>query len=274
MGGIAVAGNMIASSYSVNSANRPAVTSNGSYALTVGGTVALSSAHIGGGLHYPATGYTNVGFTNSSLAVNAGVNFASNASTLAMLSVAVGNLAASGSISLVYGGLTFTGINSSVEIFNLTPSQLQAATWVPAFQNIAANASFIVNINGGGGNVVIPSFSWNTFDNRNVLFNIRNAPNITFNNVGFLGSVLAPQSTVLNGGGNLNGNIIVGNWNSNIEVHDHSQANNYDYYWDTVDVPGLIIGSTSSDVPEPRSIALFMLGLGVMSVYRIGKQHS
>lgn len=265
MGGVAVAGNLTASSYGVNSASRPGATGAGNYALSVGGAVNYSNGQVWGGQYYPAGGYTNVGFVNATAAAGPGVDFAANAGYLTGLSSAVAGLTATGSVSQQYGGLIFNGSNSAVEIFNLSSTMLQSSNWSQPLQNIAGGASIIVNINGMGQSITLPGMDWSVFNNRNVIFNIVNAPTLTLNNASLLGSVLAPTTTVTGGGGNFNGNIIVGGWDSNVEVHDHNPNTGYNHTWQAVDVPGLTPSGSDSlhPVPEPGSLALLVAGLGL-----------
>lgn len=265
MGGVAVAGNMTVNNYGTNSASRPGVTGSGNYALSVGGTVSYSNGQVWGGQYYPTSGYTNVGFVNgATAAAGPGVNFTANASYLTSLSSAVAGLTATGNLAQQYGGMVFNGSNSAVEIFNLSRTLLQSSGYISAVNNLAAGASIIININGLGQSVTVPSFDWSAFSGRNVIFNIINAPTLTLNNASLLGSVLAPTTTVTGGGGNFNGNIIVGGWNSNVEVHDYNPNTGYNHKWQPVNVPGLNVGDTATAVPEPGSLALLLAGLGLL----------
>ncbi len=260
-GAVAVAGNMTASGYSVNAVNSPFA----GYALVVGGDLNYGNGSINNGNAYVGGSHTgaSLGFKGTWSNGNAPLSFASVETQMEDLSDALAGLGATGKTVTQYGGMTFTGTNSAVDIFNLSGSALASVTYAN-FSNLKAGSTIILNISGTSAG--LQGGTPNGLANYNVLYNFFEATSLSFNNVGIYGSILAPLATVKGGSGQINGNVIVGDWDSSINV-------NANHYFTATDVAGY--SPTLQDsrpgaqdaqaVPEPKSLAIFALALALLA---------
>lgn len=250
-GAVLVGGNLTASSYSINQNNKDAYGTNG-YALVVGGNLNYSSGSLNNGSYYVggSTTTSSVGFNSATKSTTSPVSFASTSSQLKNTSTSLSTVASTGTSSIAYGGMTLTGGNGTggVQVFNLTAADLAGVNNFN-FSNVNANDTLILNISGSNVNL---SGGYSNFGQYNVLYNFYQAQNITLNNVGLYGSVLAPLATLSGGSGQINGNVVVGNWNSNVQV-------NSNHYFTPTNVAGLV-----SAVPEPETYAMLFAGLGLL----------
>ncbi|MNM25698.1 PEP-CTERM motif protein [compost metagenome] len=251
-GGVLVAGNLSASSYSINDKNKDAYVSHGNtgYALVVGGNLNYSSGSIKNGSYYVGgtTTTSSVGLNTASKTTASPVSFATTSAQLKNTSTSLSNVAATGSSSVAYGGMTLRGGTGNVQVFDLTSAALGSVNNFK-FSNLHTNDTLILNISGTD---VTLSGGYDGFKNYNVLYNFYEAKNLTFSNVGLYGSVLAPLANVAGGGGQINGSVVVGNWASNIQV-------NANHYFNATNVAGYV-----SAVPEPETYAMLLAGLGLV----------
>ena len=251
-GGVLVAGNLSASSYSINDKNKDAYVSHGNtgYALVVGGNLNYSSGSIKNGNYYVGgtTTTSSVGLNTASKTTASPLSFATTSAQLKNTSTSLSNVAATGSSSVAYGGMTLKGGTGNVQVFDLTSAALGSVNNFK-FGNLHTNDTLILNISGTD---VTLSGGYDGFKNYNVLYNFYEAKNLTFSNVGLYGSVLAPLANVAGGGGQINGSVVVGNWSSNIQV-------NANHYFNATNVAGYV-----SAVPEPESYAMLLAGLGLV----------
>ena len=251
-GGVLVAGNLSASSYSINDKNKDAYVSHGNtgYALVVGGNLNYSSGSIKNGSYYVGgtTTTSSVGLNTASKTTASPVSFATTSAQLKNTSTSLSNVAATGSSSVAYGGMTLKGGTGNVQVFDLTSAALGSVNNFK-FSNLHTNDTLILNISGTD---VTLSGGYDGFKNYNVLYNFYEAKNLTFSNVGLYGSVLAPLANVAGGGGQINGSVVVGNWASNIQV-------NANHYFNATNVAGYV-----SAVPEPETYAMLLAGLGLV----------
>jgi len=247
-GAVAVGGNMNVSSYSVNANNKPY---NGS-ALVVANDLGFTNGSIKHGNAYVGGTATTAGVdVNAIVGGSAPVSFANEKTALLALSSGLSALSANGSVAYAYGGVTFKWDGSSgVQVFNVSGSDLYNVT-SSSFAQLSANQTIIVNVSGAFAG--FQGGSPNGFSNYNVLFNFYDATTLSFNNVGVYGSVLAPFATVSGGGGQINGNVIVNAWDSNIQIN----ANHY-FKGADIDIPQV------SAVPELEPYALLMAGLSLV----------
>lgn len=246
-GAVAVGGNMNVTSYSVNANNKAY---NG-YALVVGDNLGFTNGSIKHGNAYVSGTATTAGLdVNAIVNGSAPVSFAMEKAALLALSSGLSTLTANGSVDYAYGGVTFKGDGSSgVQVFNVAGSDLYNVNY-SNFAQLSADQTIIVNVSGAFAG--FQGGSPNGFSNYNVLFNFYDATTLSFNNVGVYGSILAPFATVTGGGGQINGNVIVSAWNSNIQIN----ANHY-FKGADIDIPQV------SAVPELEPYAMLMAGLGL-----------
>jgi choice-of-anchor A domain-containing protein len=276
-GRVAVGGNATMSSYSINAHNLAGT------ALTVGGNLDFSNGNItgntvvGGNLAsaYGGSYSGNVavggnlnasngisGGSNTSVTVwgsttgyspyyqrtlvqgsgsfSQGVNFNALQTSLTGLSTRLDTLAAGSAID-VHGTLNFNASNANgINVFDITG--LQAA------QNMQINglgASGTVIINVLGSTVDFGNHGFTNFNNR-VLFNLPTATLLTIASVD--ASILAPLASVNGGYGRINGQVVVNNWASSVQINDVPFAGN---------VP-------LAPVPEPETYAMLLAGLGLI----------
>lgn len=260
-GGVLVAGNLTASSYSINDKNKDAYVTHGNsgYALVVGGNLNYSSGSIKNGNYYVggSTTTSSVGLNNATKTTASPVSFASTSAQLKSTSTSLSKVAATGSSSVAYGGMTLKGGTGSVQVFDLTSAALGSVNNFK-FSNLHTNDTLILNISGT--NVTL-SGGYDGFKNYNVLYNFYEAKNLTLSNVGLYGSVLAPLATLAGGGGQINGNVVVGNWASNIQV-------NANHYFNATNVAAYV-----SAVPEPETYAMLLAGLGLVGFMARRRKH-
>jgi choice-of-anchor A domain-containing protein len=259
-GAVLVRGNLSASSYSINDKNQDAYgKNNGSgYSLAVGGNLDYSSGSIKHGKIYVGgdTKTSSVGLQSSTITKTAPVSFDALASNAKNVSSSLSKVASTGSSAIQYGGMTLTGSKKSVEVFNLSGKDLSSVNNF-TLSGLSKNATLIFNVSGADA----IGFNQNGvgldgFKDYNVLFNFYQSTALNIQSVGIQGSLLAPLATVTGYGGQINGNVIVGDWLSNVQV-------NANHFFKPVNVSGYVTA-----VPEPETYAMLLAGLGLIGVMR------
>ncbi|WP_064735940.1 choice-of-anchor A family protein [Azohydromonas australica] len=273
-GAVAVQGNATLTGYSVNLHNQAGYAGQ---SLVVGGNLSFSGGSIDHGNAYVGgtASTSNLGFGGT--LQNGGAapfSFAAAAQQLGTLSQDLAGVAASGKVDMnPWGGVSFTGDGSSAtQIFEIDGADLLSRNSI-SLLNLSRGQTLIFNIYGeqaGFRNVGLDGFR-----DYNVLFNFVDATDLVLKSVGVFGSILAPNATISGGwDGQINGNVVVKNWNSNIQIN-----NNHLFTTAEVALPqaepapapttGPDTGSTyepigmpSHDVPEPGTLALLLPALG------------
>lgn len=258
-GAVLVKGNFTASSYSVNKKDKDAF---GSYSLVVGGNMNYSSAALNNGSYYVGGKATLVSVgtdkNTKSSTVNP-ANFNAMADNAKKVSTALNNATETGRSSVQYGGMTLTGTNKSVEVFDITGSALSSVNYFN-LNNLKSGSTLIFNISGKNAiGFNQNGVGLNGFDKYNVLFNFYEATNLNLQNVGVYGSILAPLATVTGSGGVVNGQVIVGNWLSNVQIN----ASNY---FSPTNVAGYSLAL--APVPELSVWPMLLVGLGLIGLFK------
>ena len=277
-GAVAVQGNATLTGYSVN------LHRQGGYAgqsLVVGGNLSFNSGAIEHGNAYVggSASTSNLGFGGTlQRGGTAPFSFADAAQHLNTLSMDLAGVAASGTVDMnPWGGVSFVGDGSAgTQIFEIDGADLLSRNSI-SLSNLSRGQTLIFNIYGetaGFRNVGLDGFR-----DYNVLFNFVDATDLVLKGVGVYGSILAPNASV-NGGwdGQINGNVVVKNWNSNIQIN-----NNHLFASAEVALPQVEpapapttgpdngstfepIGTPSQAVPEPGTLALLLPALGLLGL--------
>jgi choice-of-anchor A domain-containing protein len=237
------------SSYSVNDKN---VDAYGGYSLIVGRNFSFTSgAVMNGDTYVGGTSTLNQSGTLVSPVKGgvAPVNMTALAASLTKTSQALTQVATTGSAQQKWGGVYISGTNSAVEVIDLDASWLNSSSYYN-LSNMKAGATLIVNFSGSSATF---SGGYQAFDGYNVLFNFADATTLNIA-TGFTANVLAPNASVTNGSGVINGNVVVNSWNSGVQI-------NANHYFVPTEVAGLV-----SAVPEAKTYAMMLAGVGLIGV--------
>lgn len=187
------------------------------------------------------------------------VDFTQAGKELQDLSKYLGGLTANGNKAIAYGGISLTGSDSSLNIFNLAASDLNGANNFKI--NTPTGSTVVVNISGASA--VLKNFGFeingsaNNPQRQKVIYNFYEATNLTAQSIGIQGSILAPTADFQFNNGQINGNVIVGSLTGN------GQSNLYLFNGNLPELPQVPPAQrVSQSVPEPTTIA----GLGLVAV--------
>jgi choice-of-anchor A domain-containing protein len=195
------------------------------WGLVVGGAVTGSVVVKTGKV---AIGGTNNVATGSACGVykQKPVNFTTLESNFLSYSAKYASYPANGTVS---GSLVFTGTNKTLNVFNVTSEQLDAASGITILAPL--DSSVIVNVAGkkvafnnkgftlpdGGSSCKAGTSAWC----HRILWNFYEAETISATGIGIEGSVLAPKATFNTGSGMVDGQVIVKYLNGAFEYHPY-----------------------------------------------------
>ncbi|MEL7316798.1 MAG: choice-of-anchor A family protein, partial [Cyanobacteria bacterium J06559_3] len=166
----------------------------------------------------------------------------------------------------------FVGTNASENVFNIETGALD--TLKKLTFDVPETAKVIINVEGesvdlsefgiffgdqdcnpGATNTV---HFWCRDRSRNILFNFEQASTLSISEVGFMGSILAPNAQVDFNNGHINGTLIADNLSGTGESHLHLFNS---------DTPAMPL--SPSELPEPVTfLGLGLLGLGMVKLKR------
>jgi len=252
-GRVAVGGNATINGYSINTKTGSSALYSGT-GLTVGGNLSFTNGTIWSGAvvggSYAANNSGNVigGATSGQ-----GFAFASEQQRLTSLSSSLDALANTGMAVDQWGTLHFDATGQSLAVFDIMASDAVKNLQI---DGLTDGAQIVINIHGA--TVDFGNHGYTGFTKGQVLFNLPEATSITLNG-GINASLLATQATVGSGWGQINGQVVVKDWNSSVQVND-------------APMPTTTPNAKVQRVPEPASLALVGLGLLAASMTRRAKR--
>jgi choice-of-anchor A domain-containing protein len=247
-GAIVAAGNVSLSHYTTNLLNQDAF---GHYALIAGGNLTYNGGDI-------LNGDTYVGGTNklSSMSIyspvtggTAPVYFDKVSSMMKTASSELSVIKTTATVTDKWSGIFLAGSNKSVEVIDLTATELKNATYYN-LTGFAKDATLIVNVSGDTAQL---QGDYSAFNAYNVVFNFANATTLKIG-TGANVSILAPLASVSGGSGVIQGSVIVNSWNSGVQINSGNA-------FEATMVNGLV-----TTIPEPETYAMLLGGLGMMGL--------
>jgi choice-of-anchor A domain-containing protein len=156
------------------------------------------------------------------------------------------------------GALTLTANNPADAYisFDLTGAEMADAAGGGLTINAPAGSTVVVNVTGPVSSMTSFGIFLNGVDKQHVLYNFHDATNLMINQIGVLGSILAPLADVNFAGGAIDGTIIANNLTGPGESHLF-----------------LFQGDLPLDpVPEPATVALGAMGLLALLAVRMRRK--
>jgi choice-of-anchor A domain-containing protein len=253
-GAVISAGNVDISSYSINFNNRAAF---GTHAVIAKGDITLSGGSIDHGKMYAGGKTTLANAATPASTATSPIDFAAASSYYLNLSGELARAQGTGSVSKLWSGVKVTGSGlGGVDVFNVSSDMFRtSSSWT--LDKLVAGQTLIFNISGENATFNDGGISFEPLRDYNVLFNFPDAK--ALNVRGIIGSVLAPKASVTADWGVINGQVVVGSWNSTIQV-------NSNHYFATTVLSGA--NDIRIEVPEPGSLALMLAGLSIAALRR------
>ncbi|MFG6415808.1 choice-of-anchor A family protein [Roseateles sp. DC23W] len=240
-GRVAVGGNATINGYSINTKTGSSALYDGT-GLTVGGALAFTNGTVWGGASVGGS-YTpnNSGNVIGSTTPGVGFAFASENQRLTSLSSSLDAMVNTGSAVDQWGTLHFNAAGQMLAVFDILAVDARKNLQI---DNLLDGAQVLINIHGK--TVDFGNHGYTGFNKGQVLFNLPDATSIILNG-GINASLLATNASVGQGWGQINGQVVVKDWNSSVQVND-------------APMPALRV----QRLPEPASLAL--VGLGLLAV--------
>ena len=206
-GRLAVGGNVNLTDYSVGAV---LAQSNGSRDDLVvnGGITFLRGGVTQGNSVYGTTGsFTQVVFgPNSARKQSNVIDFATAGTQLRSLATYWSTLAANGTVTNNFGGLTLTGTSSTLNIFTLPGAALSSAWQLNI--NAPAGSTVLINIDGTTDTFRAMGNNLTGVGPSNVMYNFYQASSLEMDSIGIEGSILAPSAAIAFANGHIDGQLI------------------------------------------------------------------
>lgn len=256
-GRVAVGGSASLSSYSVGGS-----ASSSGVNLVVGGALAASNGStngktiVGGARNY--SGWSTSGVQPIGTPIP--VDFNVEAARLSNLSELLSTYTANGTTSYVTSPsraiqTTLTGTSAGLNVFNL--DGLKASQTNSFKINITPGSTVLINVTGTADMLSGAGFAITGGDASDILWNFSDATSLSFSNIGLQGSLLAPNASYSGSSGEIDGQVIVGNFTGTTAVKNVKYAGNLL----GLNAPG--IGPTGP-VPEPAVWVMMIGGFGMV----------
>ena len=232
-------------------------------AFVVNGNLTFSAGKVNGDLHVGGNMTTTAFAVSGSTIHDKPIDFGAAGSSLTSLSTFLASQSANGSVVTGPSGLTLTGTNANLNVFNLTATQLQAANDKTLNINIPNGSTVLINVSGSsvGLEGITTKINGSTSELNpeigKVLFNFAQASSLSDTTSPLLGSVLAPGAALDFKSLNLFDGVHVDGTLVGASLTGHLDARNVTF---SGNLPA---------VPEPTSLGLLAIGgLGAGLVLR------
>lgn len=252
-GRVAVGGDATIGGYSINTKTGSSALYAGT-GLTVGGNLSFTSGSIWGGVQVGGSYMpSQSGTVKGGVQQGADFGFAAERARLTQLAQTWDAMANTGSAYDKWGTLHFDASGQSLAVFDV-----QAADLLKNLQidGLAAGSQVLINVHGS--TVDFGNHGYTGFEKGQVIFNLVDAVNVLLNG-GINASLLALDATVNQGWGQINGQVVVNNWYTSMQVND-------------APIPGTTSvrpqAPHAQALPEPGSVALVGLGLAALLATR------
>lgn len=246
-GRVAVGGNASINGYSINTKTGSNALYGGT-GLVVGGNLSFTNGTIWGGATVGGSYVPNSsGNMMGSAPTGQGFAFASEQQRLTALSLSLDSMTNTGTVADQWGTLHFDAAGQMLAVFDILAADAARNLQI---DNLADGAQILINIHGT--RVDFGNHGYTGFNKGQVLFNLPTATEVILNG-GINASLLATQASVGQGWGQINGQVVVRDWNSSVQVND---------------APMPVTTTPLRKLPEPGSLALVGLGLAMAGLMR------
>lgn len=247
-GRVAVGGNATISGYSINTKTGSSALYSGT-GLTVGGNLNFTNGTIWSGVSVGGSYAPNSsGNVFGGVTYGQGFDFLGEKQRLGSLSASLDGIANTGTVTNKWGTLHFDAAGQMLAVFDIVAADAMRNMQI---DNLPTGAQILINIHGAS--VDFGNHGYLGFNKGQVLFNLPDATSLLMNG-GINASVLALNASVAQGWGQVNGQVVVKDWNSSVQVNDAPMP--------SINRPST--GSQAQRLPEPASLAL--VGLGLVAV--------
>ncbi|RZL38369.1 MAG: choice-of-anchor A family protein [Rubrivivax sp.] len=254
-GRVAVGGNASINGYSINTKTGSGALYGGT-GLTVGGSLAFTNGSIWGGAvvggSYAAN---NSGNVIGGVSSGQGFAFASEKQRLGTLTTTLDALSNTGNVVDQWSTLHFDATGQMLAVFDILAADALKNMQI---DGLGDGAQILINIHGSF--VDFGNHGYTGFAKGQVLFNLPEATGIALNG-GINASLLAVNASVGQGRGQINGQVVVKDWNSSVQVNDAPLRPVFSSV-------ASLNGTAAQRLPEPASVALVALGLIAVGLAR------
>ena len=265
-GAVLAGGNVTTSGYTFNQSK---TAGHQGYALVARGDLTMTGGEVMAGKIYVGGKSTTTNTNKIERSPDNPFDFEAAAAYYQALSGDLAKVNSTGSVRAQSEGVIVSGSGGGiVDVFNVSADMFRnASSW--GLENLTMGQTLIFNVSGANAGFREYGISFEPLRNYNVLFNFPDA--VELNIKGMIGSVLAPKATVSDNWGQVNGQVVVNNWNSTNQI-------NANHFFRPVeldgfrDPPPVVTPEQPVDVPEPGTLALLLLGAGMVLAVRRGRK--